>query len=207
MDEINKKEIGQRIRKIRASLGETAEVFGERFDPVANRGLVSGWENGRYTPNPERLKIIADLGNKSVDELIHGSIEGRVREYIVSHFDSRSTIMSEHEINKLVDDVFESFRMFYSTEREPDFDDLKNIMDNVTLQEMPDPIDYTDEQLDDMKLSFQDLLYVNKIHLISLIEQLEENSVSIENKDEFIKQLKLSLDLIVKASKEQGFNY
>lgn len=78
MGEINKKEVGQRIRGIRASLGETAEKFGERFDPVANRGLVSAWENGRYLPNNERLVTIADIADISVDELLYGSIDERI---------------------------------------------------------------------------------------------------------------------------------
>lgn len=82
MGEVNKKEVGQRIRGIRASLGETAEKFGERFDPVANRGLVSAWENGRYLPNNERLVTIADIADISVDELLYGSIDGRMNKNI-----------------------------------------------------------------------------------------------------------------------------
>lgn len=70
--EVNKDDLGQRIKEIRLSLGETAEVFGNRFDPSANRSLVSAWENGRYIPSPERLKVIAELGNVSVEELLYG---------------------------------------------------------------------------------------------------------------------------------------
>lgn len=68
--ELDKIEVGKRIKEIRLSLGETAEVFGKHFDPPANRGLVSGWENGRYLPSPERLKVIAELGKISVIDLI-----------------------------------------------------------------------------------------------------------------------------------------
>lgn len=70
--EVNKGELGKRIKKIRADLGETAEVFGKHFKPNANRSLVSAWENGRYVPSPERLKKIAELGEMSVDELLYG---------------------------------------------------------------------------------------------------------------------------------------
>lgn len=75
MDDVNKKKLGERIKKIRLELGDTTEVFGKRFDPPANRSLVSAWENGRYIPNPERLKSLAELGGISVNELLHGNFE------------------------------------------------------------------------------------------------------------------------------------
>ena len=65
------KTTGERIKDIRLELGETLEEFGKRFNPPANRSLVSGWENGRYLPSPERLKVIAELGGISVHELIY----------------------------------------------------------------------------------------------------------------------------------------
>lgn len=71
-DEIDKKEVGSRIRDIRLDLGETAEKFGEHFDPPANRGLVSGWENGRYLPSPDRLKKIAEIRGITPQELLRG---------------------------------------------------------------------------------------------------------------------------------------
>lgn len=70
--EVNKKDLGARIKKIRLASGETAEQFGHHFEPEANRSLVSAWENGRYKPSPERLKKIAELGNTTVDKLLHG---------------------------------------------------------------------------------------------------------------------------------------
>lgn len=64
------KVLGDKIKSIRLNRGETLEEFGKRFNPPANRGLVSGWENGRYAPNPKRLKEIAELGNMAVEELL-----------------------------------------------------------------------------------------------------------------------------------------
>ena len=72
MDDVNKKKLGERIKKVRLELGDTTEVFGKRFDPPANRSLVSAWENGRYIPSPERLKSLAELGGISVDYLLNG---------------------------------------------------------------------------------------------------------------------------------------
>ena len=68
---------GERIKNIRLELGETLEKFGKRFNPPANRSLVSGWENNRYTPNPERLKVIAEIGGTTVEELHNTSLIGQ----------------------------------------------------------------------------------------------------------------------------------
>lgn len=60
--------VGQRINKIRLSLGETMEVFGKRFG--TSKGTVNNWEKDRNMPNKENLKVIADIGNITVEELI-----------------------------------------------------------------------------------------------------------------------------------------
>lgn len=66
--------IHTRIRKIRQNLGLTMKEFGEKFTPVASKGVVSNWENGYNFPNNERLKKIAELGNVTVDYLLDGKI-------------------------------------------------------------------------------------------------------------------------------------
>ena len=70
--EVNKKEVGQRIRSIRKTNGMTMEDFGRSFKPAATRSNVSKWENGSSLPSNERLPIIAELGHITVDELHHG---------------------------------------------------------------------------------------------------------------------------------------
>ena len=60
---------GEKIKEIRLSLGENLETFAARFD--ANRGLASAWENGRFIPNPERLKAIAKIGDTTVEQLLY----------------------------------------------------------------------------------------------------------------------------------------
>lgn len=60
--------LGQRIKQIRLSRGETTETFARHFD--ASKGTISKWENGIYKPNPDRIKQIAELGNMTVVELL-----------------------------------------------------------------------------------------------------------------------------------------
>ena len=67
----NKIEVGKRIKNIRINLKETTAEFANNFDPPSSNGLVSRWERGVNLPNSERLKVIADLGGISVDELLY----------------------------------------------------------------------------------------------------------------------------------------
>lgn len=69
---MTKVEVGQRIKEIRLLKGMTLEQFGRNFNPIANKGLVSGWELGKFLPHPKRLKVIAELGNTTVDWLMYG---------------------------------------------------------------------------------------------------------------------------------------
>lgn len=69
--QVKKKEIGERIKSIRLSIGYNKTEFGSLLD--ANSSLVSKWESGKSTPIPERLTSIAFYGQMSVDELLHGS--------------------------------------------------------------------------------------------------------------------------------------
>ena len=69
--EINKKEIGRRIREIRISRGFTLEEFGKFFD--AGKSNVSQWERGLSIPNADRIYKISKFANITVDELLYGS--------------------------------------------------------------------------------------------------------------------------------------
>ncbi|HEL2702345.1 TPA: helix-turn-helix transcriptional regulator [Streptococcus suis] len=58
-------ELGERIKVIRVSLGETMEQFGQRFN--TSKGTVNNWEKGRNAPNKANLKKIADLSDNSME--------------------------------------------------------------------------------------------------------------------------------------------
>lgn len=60
--------VGIRIRNIRQSLGESMEVFSNRF--TTSKGAVNNWEKGVNLPNNIRLKQIAELGGMTVEELL-----------------------------------------------------------------------------------------------------------------------------------------
>lgn len=73
MKDINKKEVGERIQKIRFSKTLTLEQFGNLLN--ASKSNVRKWEIGFVLPNKERQLIMAKLGKISVNELLYGNIE------------------------------------------------------------------------------------------------------------------------------------
>ena len=71
--EADKKSVGVRIKRIRQEKGLSMEQFGALIDsPAVKSGIISRWETGVSLPNAKRLKNIADLGNTTVEELLHG---------------------------------------------------------------------------------------------------------------------------------------
>lgn len=70
--EVNKREVGKRIKAIRTSKGMTLELFGQIFDPVASKSIVSRWESGKSIPSNKRIKTISDKFGVSTMYLLYG---------------------------------------------------------------------------------------------------------------------------------------
>ena len=87
---VNKRNVGLRIRQIRNRLNLTLEEFGKIFSSDVNNKLnagksnVSTWERGDSLPNKQRLEIIAKKGNMTVNELLYGSIDEFLDNNLVS---------------------------------------------------------------------------------------------------------------------------
>lgn len=75
---INKKQLGIRIKSIRTKQGDTLQTFAERLGTV--KSGVFAWEKGNSIPHIKTLKNIALIGNKTVNELLYGSVEEFVSE-------------------------------------------------------------------------------------------------------------------------------
>lgn len=70
----NPVEVGARIRVIRLSRGLTMREFGNHIFNAADT-LVSRWESGKSLPNAKRTEAIANFGEMTVEELLHGKRE------------------------------------------------------------------------------------------------------------------------------------
>lgn len=75
MKDIDKKEVGMRIKRIRHEMGFTLEEFGNVLNPPASNSNVSRWERGVNLPNSQRMSEIAFLGQMNVNELLTGKKE------------------------------------------------------------------------------------------------------------------------------------
>ncbi|KXB33135.1 DNA-binding helix-turn-helix protein [Aerococcus christensenii] len=77
--EVNKKDLGTRIKRIRVSKKQTLESFADSIKNITGlktgKSNVSKWERGENIPNDMTLQAIADLGGISVDELMYGNKE------------------------------------------------------------------------------------------------------------------------------------
>lgn len=69
--EVDKNSVGTRINEIRKEKGLTLKEFGKKVDN-AGKSVVSKWERGLTIPNNKRLKLIAEIGEITVDELLYG---------------------------------------------------------------------------------------------------------------------------------------
>lgn len=68
--EINKKEVGSRIKQIRLRQGLTLAAFGEQF--CARKGNVQQWEIGVSLPSKKRMIKMCKIANITLNELLYG---------------------------------------------------------------------------------------------------------------------------------------
>lgn len=92
--EVNKKQVGQRVKSIRLSLGKNLGEFGKLVGGASD-SIVSRWEKGVSIPNNKRLKKIAELGNISIDQLLYGNFE----EYL--HVLTKNTVLRFMDENSI----------------------------------------------------------------------------------------------------------
>lgn len=98
MSEINKREVGKRIKSIRLQLGLTQENFGGLFD--ATKGNVATWEKGSSLPTADRIKKIAIIGNIDVNELLYG--KQTTQQMIINEFKHVPSNLKANIRNKLI---------------------------------------------------------------------------------------------------------
>jgi len=66
--------LGDNIRELRKQKGYSQETFAQKLHVV--RQTVSKWEKGYSVPDAETLKVIAELLDTSVSDLLGGDVKG-----------------------------------------------------------------------------------------------------------------------------------
>ncbi|MGW7888646.1 Xre family transcriptional regulator [Staphylococcus xylosus] len=74
---IDKREIGQRIKTLRYEKHMTLEQFGELFK--AHKSIVSKWERGLTSPNSMRCYLITKEFGVNINWLLYGEGEKNER--------------------------------------------------------------------------------------------------------------------------------
>ena len=107
---INNIEVGNRIKQIRLSKGDTLEEFGIRIAQTLNissnkapsKSNVSKWETGSSLPNKTRLKAIADIDDITVNELLYGnpaiknSVEDEQTKYLKNYVNNKKDVFKQN---------------------------------------------------------------------------------------------------------------
>lgn len=187
MKQKHKEEVGERIRKVRTSLGLTMEQFGKKFNPEASDSIVSRWESGKSLPNNERLKQITEFGNVTMAYLLEGKYmvrdihmmpeeeQNKIRTDMVNHSKNLKKSLA-YSINQSLDSLdFDKlpvnqllvinnfFKMIYNYENFDDghvinsFSALFSQM-NYAYKIYSDDTLPNDEKLEDLKLYEDDLV-------------------------------------------------
>jgi transcriptional regulator with XRE-family HTH domain len=115
--EINKVEVGQRIREIRKMHNLSMEKFGQLIDGLP-RSTVNNWERGINLPKPESMNRIAEIGHVTNEYLLYGDQENQyilnmlrkkaekldpsIEEFILNEI-KQNNRENEQSLNRLID--------------------------------------------------------------------------------------------------------
>ena len=178
---VNKKNVGLRIRQIRNSLNLTLEEFGKIFSLDANSKLnagksnVSTWERGDSLPNKQRLEIIAKKGNMTVNELLYGSID----EFLENNLETlvNNTFANNDVLNYLGNN--KSFFFLPSTEQDNFIDYLKS-KSEINIKEIDKFISNFDILLEEF---IREVILVNIENNIDVLKSKKELAIKLLNQD------------------------
>ncbi|WP_240628327.1 helix-turn-helix domain-containing protein [Macrococcoides goetzii] len=180
MENINKHDVGRRIKSIRLKKGFNMREFGERLDNASD-SIVSRWEKGKTLPNSNRLKKIAEIGEVSIDELLYG------KEYT---FLEVGKILYEKSL-KLNNDKTNISKALNFFKNSYLLDDIliksaKNLIEIPTLNEyIKTPNDILDN-INDTRL----MVYFNNTIFIYYLNNIKNDNNLIDSRILHIKKLK-----------------
>lgn len=72
--------LGNKILELRKKSGLSQEQLGEKVD--VTRQTISNWELGETSPNPEQLKLLSNVLQVSIDELLDNNIHNTLVEKV-----------------------------------------------------------------------------------------------------------------------------
>ena len=211
--EIDKAALGARIKSIRLEKSMNLKEFGFYIDNTSD-SIVSRWEKGKSIPNAKRLKLIANAGNVSVDELLYGSLKSfatRVSLEVVKEFSAKYEKKAiDNYFVKFIDvkEVFESFNNWLSDNIENiTYDEemikektMEIILENKERHKIQNPVN----QKEAIEKIFEKIFYA-KLDLKEYFYYAEEENdeIKLMLRDGMQEDLYIALDLILTNAKDQ----
>lgn len=220
---INNKDVGSRIKMIRLNMGLPAVEFGERIakglgksieDNAPSQSLISRWERGVNLPNKERLKVIAQLGGISVNELLYGDLKQyvynvlhdellesgelyeKISEYILLLDNDIDNISSENDKTDLLQIKSESF---FKDNFDSIFDYIRQGFPLMDANDLYDSVDLIITRA----MSYIDMLIYNKRNNIIVSDYFKltflkkvslDNVEQYKNESKYIFSCRISLE-------------
>lgn len=116
----NKKRVGERIKKIRLSLGKTGDEFGMLIDPdnPPSQSTISKWERNVNLPNNKRLAKIAKEGGISVERLLKGTPREYIADKMTNELELDTRKVLPNQIVNYYTEELKSNEEYYPTDEE-----------------------------------------------------------------------------------------
>ena len=202
--ELNKVQIGRRIHDIRVERKETMEQFGEAISELtagkskSGKSNVSRWERGENLPNDITLEAIAQLGGKTVNQILYGDdyqtrIENIIRDSNLINYGNYKTYYEELTVR-----YFEKINYLYPTEEEVIRKYLDIVETNKTELTLNSMVDSLGNSIDAIDQHYQGFININMDDINKLntehLQELSDNINEAVEKQREIKTLLYNLD-------------
>lgn len=164
------KRLGERIKKIRKEQGMSQLEFSKAIG--ATKSAVSNWENGYNAPNNERLKIIAEIGNIKVMELLYGSVD----DYVLSRLRDIHDIHSENFDSSIYKKTYDFTTIYNGSNNSQDNEVFNRTESEIILDDFLPTI--TSALVEEFNISFEDSDEKIISKYLTLLKKMEDNSLN-----------------------------
>lgn len=190
---IKLKQVGNRIKDIRISLGLTMEEFGELF--YTSKGTVNNWEKGRNLPNKENLQLIAYAGKISTAELLYGDKRIYLREFIEKELNSEKFYPWDDYVDKYKDVLIQNTTRSiekYMEVKNLSYSEIKELVKATIEEQVLAAYKDTTDML--QSLIYEIDMLIVKVEMYTgknpEFENLKINEIDVETSEEVIEYLK-----------------
>ena len=185
-------EVGVRIKQIRKKTGLNQTDFAKLIG--ATLPAVSNWETGKNLPNNERLKAISQIGEISVDELLHGNKKLYLSEAIEKELNSAANFLKSEYLLKYKNTLTKRIILDlekYNSLQELSYKEIdafvKKEVENYALNAFTDTEDMVSSLIDELyHLTSKIKLYTGKVLPFS---DMKVDEIDIEIAEKVIEYL------------------